>query len=435
MRQCRAAGELAAARGALVTKLQPLEDRGSGMRLTLHNASPSAASTSNFADAGLRAACLFTLSSADVHELRQAFVSIVRKLEAFATTLAPSPKRAAQRLRVPGHLTAYLPRSYSPDATFFGRLDFVLSYGHPYLIEVNFGTPAGASIDAEAYGESLLPSDGVAFRPNSARMAWLAEQCRSMGFKDANLPVWPWRHFTDPASYFAPSRRIFEEHGVHLRLIGLDELLSLPRPAPDPNLRLFSTIDAHRHGYSASDLGMGAIPTINWLYDDSSLIASSKQLLASKQFLLSLSPVERRALAATRVLESDNAADHEVLAEAQAIKDREHLVLKPCHDQGGNGVIVGKSRTDREWSAALANVDSPVVLQRFYEPDLIEYAARNLVTGETTRRIGVGSYGAYFLGDTLVGLLARIAPADVGAAQPVNGHTGALVTAIAVSVI
>jgi hypothetical protein len=87
---------------------------------------------------------------------------------------------------------------------------------------------------------------------------------------------------------------------------------------------------------------------------------------------------------------------------AEAARDREGWVLKPCQYGGGHGVILGQDTAAQEWTRQLEEhwSDPSWALQRFYVP-------RKTPSGEWT------SFGVYVYGGKLGGVAIRTAPTSL----------------------
>lgn len=307
------------------------------------------------------------------------------------------------------------------------RLDFILSGGVPVVLEANYGAAVGGSIDAEAHAAAVGAPEHA---PNSARVRWAADRARDLGALELYLPHWPWSHISDPDTYFAPSRAAAEAAGVRLRVLTFDAFAELRRNEPQPRvaLRLFATLDAVRRGVDLAALGYFAGGEVTWLQDEAVAIPSNKALMASTVFREML-PANGAVVPGSALVGAEPKRGFFV-EEAERVRSRRSMkVLKPTSDHGGTGVVVGPGVSDIVWSSALELTgDTLTVVQEFYPTDEVEFVNR-FEDGSTKLFSGPVSYGAYFVGGELVGVLARVGTQQMRNSA-VNGNTGAVLTAL-----
>jgi hypothetical protein len=133
-------------------------------------------------------------------------------------------------------------------------------------------------------------------------------------------------------------------------------------------------------------------------------LSPSKAYLALSKHLLSfIHREDRKVPEGTRpylqahVARTYSATDRQegAISAAQAIRDREGLLLKPCQYGGGHGVVIGRDTPKDEWAQRVEATfgDPGWALQEFYLP-------RRSPTGEYLS-IGLYNYGGHFGGMTI----------------------------------
>ncbi len=363
---------------------------------------------------GTQAAGVLTWDGALYRSVGEEISSLVQEqLSAARDLWLEAPARFARRVGLGPDLAAQVPVQWDFCSTAFCRVDFLLDDMVPVVLEINFGTSAGGSIDFEAWATSAGAStdDG----PNRERMRWVAQRARDLRARRVVIPVWPWLGSDDPEEYFASTCGYLREFGTCPVLVPLDRVLAETDATRDVLLRLFALQDAHANGFDARQFGYGASSSLTWLCGEFSTALSSKALLASK----ALQTSGLRAVARTHVLGS-SMAGFETISVAEAVARRESLVLKPVDGLGGVGVTFGRATAPDEWAARCAGAGAGRwVAQQVATPDLVP----------TPHGPCAVVWGMYLVQGRPAGVLARFVPADAGRDRVINGHAGAMLTA------
>jgi hypothetical protein len=386
--------------------------------------------TADITSPGRYAGGVLTISADEYGQLSHALEPVQEAFAKAATSLVTEQTMTtlASTLGVDGSLCETLPERFAERSFDLLRLDFILSHGHPVVLEANFGAAVGGSIDVEAHAAA---ADVANCEPNSARMRWAALQTRQLGHTELFLPHWPWSHIEGPDVYFASSRAVVESERVDLRIVSFAEFAQMQRDDPKPRvaLRLFASLDAVRRGIDLNALGYGPGTEITWLQDETVAIPSNKSLMASAALQEPIN--DGAAVLPSSALALDNPVDGFICLPIESIRrNRLSSVLKPTADHGGTGVLVGPGSTDTEWQAGVdAAANTLTLVQAFFPTDEVEFVNRFAATEKIEAFTGPVSYGAYFVQGEMTGVLARVGNAQMRNSA-VNGNTGAVLTAL-----
>ena len=258
----------------------------------------------------------------------------------------PDPRAAAKLLGLRPESAGLVPPVWSghPDAV--ARIDFVLSGGTPRVLEVNFGAALGGTVDIETLGALAEEQAGLtpAGSPHRARVHLAIEACLQHDSPDLYLPLWPWSHITDPAAYFASTRRLLDEQGIGLRTPRLEYFAAQLQASEQPVviLKLFDTLDAVRHGIAMAELGYGSgRGKAVWVLDELAAVLSSKLLLADPGIRAALPPELRDWLPETALLGAGGPLGSSRISANAVAARRGCTVLKPAAEHSGVGVVIG----------------------------------------------------------------------------------------------
>lgn len=311
---------------------------------------------------------------------------------------------------------AQIPAAWDDDSHAFGRVDFLMVDGCPKVLEVNLGTSTGGAIDFEAWAGQTGHRHAL---PNRSRIDWVIERAQDFGVRRVIVPLWPWISASDPASYFASTRRQIESAGLDFELIPLSHTTALARAETDILLRLFAVQDCLAHGISPSSVGYSADSSLRWLCGEFSTALSSKALLATER----LRESAWSCLPETWVLNGTGSRFGTIDLDT-ALALRKNLVAKPVGDLGGRGVTFGSATGSDAW-ASLCERAAPGdwVVQKAMSPDVV---------GTPFGDVEV-VWGMYFARGRPVGTLARFAVRDGEGHRVINGHSGARLTAAVVA--
>lgn len=390
---------------------------------------PNSSSLADITQPGRVPAGLLEISQGEYGQLESCLRPVKQAFEAAGRDIVKKGLgRAASALGLDDDLVKLLPAKLSAHSGELCRLDFILSSGEPVVVEANFGTAVGGSIDVQELARAHLGERAPA--PNRARIQWACALVLAEGADRLYLPHWPWSHVLDPEGYFAESRACAADLGVDLVVLSFGQLEREIRASTSPIhvLKLFATLDAVRTGIDLRSLSYQD-GRVRWIADEGAGLLSSKALMASREFIALLGPNVSTVARTEIVAQGENprfaSVDMDYLLASRAAS-----VLKPTSDHGGNGVVVGPGIDEDQWAVACgAAYGSRHIRQQFFATDEVHFESRVRSTGEHHQFEGPVSYGAYFVGDSMTGVLARVGTAALRRA-PVNGSTGALITAL-----
>lgn len=390
---------------------------------------PNASNLADITQPGRVPAGLLEISQGEYEQLERSLRPVKQAFEGAGRDIVKRGLgRAASALGLDDDLAKLLPSTLSIESGHLCRLDFILSSGEPVVVEANFGTAVGGSIDVQELGRAYLGERAPA--PNRARIQWACALVLARGADRLYLPHWPWSHVPDPESYFAESRACAAALGVDLMVVSFDQLEREIRASTSTIhvLKLFATLDAVRAGIDLRALHYQG-GRAHWIADEGAGLLSSKALMASQQFTDLLGP-EVSTVARTEIVAQGEDSRFASVDMGGLLTSRETSVLKPTSDHGGSGVMVGPGIDADQWAVVCgAAYASRHVRQEFFATDEVSFESIVGSTGERHRFEGPVSYGAYFVGDSMTGVLARVGTAALRRA-PVNGSTGALITAL-----
>lgn len=309
---------------------------------------------------------------------RQAFDGDVSRLCAWLGT----PEAEARWVRLdPG-----------PPDVLWSRLDAFVTAAGPRFVEVNSDAPAGFGYGdrmAEVFAElpafrRLASAHGFSYEASGPGLiAAVLEAVRSPRPARPRVAIVDWAEVrTRPDQEIL--RQEFERQGAEAHLVDPRELelrgdrLLSPAGPVDVVFRRLVLSEAVGRADDARALleayARGLVPVVNSfrcrLSEDKAFFA----LLTDEAFAPLMSADERAFVEAvvpwTRRLEERRTrhGGGEIDLVPWALREREHLVLKPTHEYGGQSVFVGWETTPTEWQRALTSaLGSPWVLQERVE--------------------------------------------------------------------